>query len=145
MGPEGRRHQNGAKDFLLHQRVCGLQAGDQGRGIETAARWQGAGCGEHLAARCSDHVGDACQLFLANDCANVDTFVQGIANTQGFHPRLEFGVEAVGDALLHDQTRPGTADLSLVKEDRVDQALDRAVDICILKYDIWRFATQLER
>jgi hypothetical protein len=59
--------------------------------------------------------------------------------------RLEPGVEILGDAFLHQQAGARAADLPLVEPDRIDQPLDRAVDIGVVEDDVGGLAAQLER
>ena len=49
------------------------------------------------------------------------------------------------DAFLHQQTAARTADLPLIEPDRIDQPLDRAVEVGIVKHDVRRLAPQFER
>ncbi len=46
---------------------------------------------------------------------------------------------------LHKQSAAGAADMSLVEVDSVDNAFDRLINRGILKNDIRRFASQLQR
>ena len=58
---------------------------------------------------------------------------------------LQLVDDCVGDAFLDQQARARTADLALVEPDRVDHALDRAIEIGIFKNDERRFAAKLKR
>ncbi len=77
--------------------------------------------------------------------AHVDALVERVAEAEAVHPVLQLGVEAVGDAFLHDEARAGAADLALVEPDRVDQAFDRAIEIGIVEDDVGRLAAKFER
>jgi hypothetical protein len=54
-------------------------------------------------------------------------------------------VEPLGDALLHEDARAGAADLPLVEPDRVDHALDDAVEVGVVEDDEGRLAAELQR
>jgi hypothetical protein len=58
---------------------------------------------------------------------------------------LELVDEPVVHALLHEQPRPGAAHLALVEPDRVDHALDHAVEVGVLEDDERALPAQLER
>ena len=51
----------------------------------------------------------------------------------------------VGDRLLHQQPAAGAADVALVEEDAVDDALDRLVERRVVEHDVGRLAAELER
>ena len=53
--------------------------------------------------------------------------------------------DRVGDRLLDEQARTGAADVALVEEDAVDDALDRLVERRVLEDDVGRLAAELER
>jgi hypothetical protein len=52
--------------------------------------------------------------------------------------------ELLGDRLLDQQPGPGAADLALVEEDAVDDALDRLVDRRVVEHDVGRLAAELQ-
>ena len=54
-------------------------------------------------------------------------------------------LDLLGDALLHEQPRAGAADVALVEEDPLDDALDGLVDRGVLEDDVGRLAAELER
>ena len=56
-----------------------------------------------------------------------------------------FASTSLGDALLHEQARARAADVALVEEDPLDDALDRLVDRGVLEDDVGRLAAELER
>ena len=144
-GAERGGNQNRTEDFLLHEAGRGGEAGDQGGWIETALCRDidigviglPFGVGGH-------HVGDGLQLYGIDHGAHVDTFVKRVAQAQPVHAGPELVIEAVGDAFLHQKTRPGAADLALVEPDGIDQPFDGAVDIGIVKDDIGGLAAQFQ-
>ena len=60
------------------------------------------------------------------------------------HPALEPVEHVVGDRLLHQQPRAGAADVALVEEDAVDDALDGLVDRRVVEDDVGGLAAELE-
>ncbi len=60
-------------------------------------------------------------------------------------PALQLRDDVVGDRLLHEQARAGAADVALVEEDAVDDALDRLVDRRVVEDDVRGLAAELER
>ena len=58
--------------------------------------------------------------------------------------RLSRVEHLVGDALLHQQPRAGAADVALVEEDAVDDALDGLVDRRVVEDDVGGLAAELE-
>ena len=91
-----------------------------------------------------DHAGDGVQLHRVDDRADVDAFVQGVADAQAVHPAFQLVMEAVGDAFLHQKARSGAADLALVEPDRIDQPFDGGVEIGVVKDDVGGFAAQFQ-
>ena len=63
---------------------------------------------------------------------------------EAFQSTLEFVEELVGDALLNQQTGAGAADVTLVEEDAVDDALDRLIEWRIVEHDVRGFAAELQ-
>ena len=53
--------------------------------------------------------------------------------------------QLVGDRLLHEQPRARAADVALVEEDAVDDALDGLVERRVVEDDVGRLAAELER
>ena len=88
---------------------------------------------------------DAVELHLVDDGADVDGLVERRADAQRFHAGADLVVELLGDALLHQQTRAGAADLALVEPDAVDQAFDGGVEIGVVEDDEGRLAAEFER
>ncbi len=52
--------------------------------------------------------------------------------------------DLLGDRLLHEQPRAGAADVPLVEEDAVDDALDRLVERRVVEDDVGGLAAELE-
>src|SRR6185437_9692107 len=74
-----------------------------------------------------------------------DRLVEGLADAELLHARAQLGDELPRDALLHQEARAGAADLPLIEPDRVDDALDHAVEIGVFKNDERAFPAKLER
>ena len=111
-----------------HQRRAHIAAaaGDFGLGrIEIAAF--------HLAG--FEKVQHTLDLHGRNQRADIDRFVQRITDSQRLHARLDLGDESVFNRFLDQQPRAGAADLPLIEPDGVDQPLDGAVEIGVLKND----------
>src|SRR4029077_4019298 len=87
----------------------------------------------------------AIELHASHDCADIDGLVEGWSGAQRAHAVANFADQRLGNALLHQQARSGTAHLSLVEPDSVYQAFHRAVEIGIVEHDERRLAAQLER
>ena len=85
------------------------------------------------------------QLRRVDHGPHVDAFVERIAKPQAVHAGLEFAVEPIRDAFLHEETGSGAADLALIEPDCIDKPFDGRVDIGILKHDEGGFAAKLER
>ena len=98
----------------------------------------------HLAVAALNEAADHRQLHRIHDRADINALVQRIAHPKAVHPALQLGMEPIGNAFLHQKPRPGTADLAAVEPDRIDQAFNGAVNVCIVKYDIGRLAPQLQ-
>ena len=58
--------------------------------------------------------------------------------------RLSRVEQLLGDRLLDQQPRAGAADVALVEEDAVDDALDRLVDRGVVEDDVGRLAAELQ-
>jgi hypothetical protein len=58
---------------------------------------------------------------------------------------LSLATTSVGHRLVHEQARAGAADVALVEEDAVDDALDRLVDRRVVEHDVRRLAAELHR
>ncbi len=145
---EGHRRQHRPEDLLARQDRRRLDLGDQRRRIETAAFGQRSGRAPHLRALAFarlDQPLDPFELDRRDDRADVDRLVERVADPQRLHPRPQLGVHPLGDRFGDQQPRAGAAHLALVEPDRVDDALDRAVEIGILEDDERRLAAELER
>ena len=57
---------------------------------------------------------------------------------------LQRGDDLLGDRLLHEQARAGAADVALVEEDAVDDALDGLVERRVVEDDVGGLAAELE-
>ena len=79
------------------------------------------------------------------DRADVGVLVQRVADAQALHPRPQPPHDLLGDALLQQQPRARAADVALVEEDALDDALDRLVERGVLEDDVGRLAAELER
>ena len=88
---------------------------------------------------------DAIQLLARVDRADVGVLVERVAEAQRREPLLEPVDDLVVDVLLHQQARPGAADVALVEEDAVDDALDGLVDRRVVEDDVRGLAAELER
>ncbi len=147
-GPEGHRNQHRTEDLHLGDGGGGSDIGEEGRREEIALGWAGPGWLPHLCALLDAlrHQSlDPLQLDGRDDGADVDRFVERIADAQRLHPFAQSGNETFFHAFLHQQTGAGAADLALIEPDGIDHALDHAIEIGILEDDERRFAAKLER
>jgi hypothetical protein len=69
----------------------------------------------------------------------------GRPDAEQLRAALELVDQPVVHALLHEQPRAGAAHLALVEPDRVDHALDHAVEVRVLEDDERALPAQLER
>jgi hypothetical protein len=60
-----------------------------------------------------------------------------MADAQRFHARLQPLNECIRDAFLDQDPGPGATDLPLVEPDRVNHALDDAIEVCIIVNEKW--------
>src|SRR3712207_4015334 len=88
---------------------------------------------------------DALELLAGVDRADVRVLVERVAQPQLLHALPELGLDLLGDALLHQQARARAADVALVEEDALDDALDGLVDRGVLEDDVRRLTAELER
>ena len=88
---------------------------------------------------------DLLELRRGIDRADVGVLVDRIADDQRLHPVLELCDHFLGDRFLHQQPRARAADVALVEEDAVDDALDRLVERGVREDDVGRLAAELER
>src|SRR5262249_45404948 len=91
-----------------------------------------------------DQAPNALELYRRHDSADIDCLVQWGTDAQCLHPVANLAHQLLRNALLHQQPRPRTADLSLVEPDAVDQSFDCAVQIGIIEDDERRLATQFQ-
>jgi hypothetical protein len=87
---------------------------------------------------------DRLKLHGIDQRAHVDAFVERVAQAQFRHAGLEPCVDILGDAFLHKKAGARAADLALVEPDGIDQPLDGAVDIGIVKDDVGGFPAQFQ-
>ena len=87
---------------------------------------------------------DAVQLLAGVDRPDVGVLVERVAEPQRREPRLQPVDDLLVDALLHQQPRSGAADVPLVEEDAVDDALDGLVDRRVVEDDVRGLAAELE-
>ena len=88
---------------------------------------------------------DRLELGARHNGAHIGVLVQRVAHAQDAQTALEFGHDGVRHGLLHEQTRTGAADLPLVEEDAVDDALDGLVDRRVVKDDVGGLAAEFHR
>src|ERR1700735_3504078 len=88
---------------------------------------------------------NAFQLHRSDDGANIDSFVQRRTDSERAHAAPNLFHERLRDAFLHQQTRTGTANLSLIEPDSIDQSFHRTVEISVLKDNKRRVAAKFER
>ncbi len=89
--------------------------------------------------------GDAVALHRGHDGADIDALVERVAEPQALHAGAQFGDRALVDAFLNQQTRARAAHLPLVEPDRIDDALDGAVEVGVVEDDERAFAAEFER
>ncbi len=88
---------------------------------------------------------DLGQLRGVVDRPDVGVLVHRVADTEGGKAILEAPDELVRDRFLDEQPATGAADLALVEEDAVDDALDGLVERCVVKDDVGGLAAEFER
>ncbi len=101
--------------------------------------------GDALGVAGVGQLADAGQLGRGVDRADVGVLVERIAQAQRGQPPLQRVDHLVGDRFLDEQPRTGAADVALVEEDAVDDALDGLVERRVLEDDVGRLAAQFER
>ena len=92
----------------------------------------------------SRELADLGELLGGVDRADVGVLVERVADAQRGHPALEPLQHLVGDGLLDEQPRAGAADVALVEEDAVDDALDGLVERGVVEDDVGGLAAELE-
>jgi hypothetical protein len=121
--------------------------GEKARGIEPSFGGAGPGRLPELGPFLDtllDELLDPLELHGRHDRSDVHRLVEWIAHAQPLHALAQLGQQAVVDALLDEQTRTGAAHLALVEPDRVDRALDDAVEVGIFEDDERALAAQLQ-
>src|SRR5689334_6484458 len=81
------------------------------------------------------HPLDTIELHSGHNGTDINGFIEGRPDSQRAHPIANLGDQRLRNAFLHQETRTGTADLSLVEPDAIDEAFDRTVQIGILEDD----------
>jgi hypothetical protein len=114
---------------------------NQNRSSAAGSRCPSAGRALGLAG--GAQLGDPVELAAAVDGADVGVLVHRVTDPQGRQAALEPAVDVVGDRLL-DEREPGAADVALVEEDAVDDALDGLVERGVVEDDVGRLAAELE-
>ena len=149
-GGSAERHggQDGAEDFLLGDDAGGMDVAEKSGWEIEAARGHGnvgLPAGGAFGDALIDKALDAVELDASDDGADVDGFVEGLADAECVHAIANFGDERLGDAFLHQEAGSGAADLALVEPDAVDEAFDGGVEVGVFENDEGRFAAELER
>src|SRR5699024_10980330 len=88
---------------------------------------------------------DPLELLAGVDGTDVGVLDERVAEAQLLPALPELRLDLLGGALLHEQARAGAADVALVEEDPLDDALDGLVDRGVLEDDVGRLAAELER
>ena len=91
-----------------------------------------------------DLLHDAVELKLRDLWALEGVLVEGVADNVLLRPLLELLDELVVDALLHVDTRAGTAALTVVEEDAEVDPGDGVVDVGVIEDDVGALAAKLE-
>lgn len=147
-GAEGHRDEDGAEDFFLGDGGGGFDVGEEGRGEPESVGGEVAGgleFGGTFADAFFDEAGDAFELGAIDDGSEVDGFVEGATDAEGFHAGADFGVELFGDAFLDEESGAGAADLALVEPDGIDEAFYGAVEVGVIEDDEGGFSAEFER
>ena len=147
MGTKTHCDDDWTENFLTCDLSGGLNAADQGRWIEETFRGKlNAGLIRYCARlnALGNHVSNSRQLARRNDRAHIDRLVQGMPDTQAVHPCPQTLKETFGDAFLHQNARPGAANLSLVKPDRIHDTLHGGIEVGIIEHDKRRLAPEFE-
>src|SRR6185436_3842744 len=92
-----------------------------------------------------DELADLLELRGRVDGADVGVLVEWVADAQRREAALELRDERLVDRLLDEKARAGTADVSLVEVDPVDDPLDRLVERSVVENDVRGLAAELER
>ena len=146
---EGHGDQHRAENLLARQDRSRLDPGDQGRGIEAAAIR--AGDRPPARTRAPPRPPSRISRSMRSSWTGATIAPTSVDLSSGSPTRSlamrarSFAVKCVRDAFGRQQPRARAADLPLVEPDRVDDALDRAVEIGVLEDDERRLAAELER
>ena len=129
---EGQHRQHRAEDLLAGDAVGLGDAGEQRRREPEAVGRAARTAGDQRSAPSASPMSESSRIRAscsAELIAPMSVFLSSGSPTRSVrHPALEPVEELVGDRLLHQQPRAGAADVALVEEDAVDDALDRLVD-----------------
>ena len=72
-------------------------------------------------------------------------WIRRIADLDRFEGRFQVFQEFIEDAFLHEETRAGAADLSLIEEDALAGTVDGLRKVAVVKDDVCGFPAELER
>ena len=80
-----------------------------------------------------------------HDRAHVDVFIHRVAGDQTVHPAAQKGFEPFRHGLGHQNAGPCATDLTLIEPDRIDDTLNRRVQIRVGEHDKGGFPAQFQR
>src|SRR5437867_2044308 len=92
-----------------------------------------------------DELANLFELLLRVDRSDVGVLVQWVADAKRREAALQLLDDRLVDRLLHEETRAGAADVTLVEVDAVDDPLDRLVERGVVEDDVRGLAAELER
>ena len=136
---ERHRDEHRAEDLDLRDRRRRLHVGEQRRRIEAALRRARPRRLPHR--RALGHALRPRASRMRSSCTGATIAPMSTALSSGEPTRSvsmrarSFAISRSRDAFLHEQARAGAADLALVEPDRVDHALDDAVEIGVVEHD----------
>ena len=145
---EGEDGEHRPEDLLLRDPGALGDVREHGRREPVALLRQAARRLVHLGALLRarrDELADPVELHARVDRAEVGVLVERVADAERAQPPLQLRDERLVDRLLHEQARPGAADVALVEVDPVDDALDRLVERAVVEDDVGGLAAELER
>src|SRR4051794_7240998 len=141
---EGQDREHRPEDLLLRDAVALRNVREDGRREPVAPFGEPAGrlvdLRPFLLAGL-DELADLVELLLRVDRADVGVLVEWVTDSQGRQTSLELVDDGFVDRLLHEQTRPGAADVTLIEVDAVDDPLDRLVESGVVENDVRGLAT----
>ena len=73
------------------------------------------------------------KLNFVDDGTHIDAFVERRTDAELLHTRLDLRDQPFGHTLLHQKTGTGATDLALVEPNGVDETLNRAIEISVVK------------